>query len=61
MPKARVLIMTSPAPGPWPAVGLTGILLAGPKLDAGAADVFAEIEVERQTDFGREVDLETPA
>jgi hypothetical protein len=41
-------------------VDLTGILLGGPKLDDGAADVFAEIEVERQRDFGREADLETP-
>jgi hypothetical protein len=42
-------------------VDLVGVLLAGPKFDDGAAEVFAEIEVQRQTDFGREVDLETPA
>jgi hypothetical protein len=42
-------------------VHLADILLAGPKFDDGAADVFAEIEVERQTGLGRDVDLETPA
>jgi hypothetical protein len=35
-----------------------GILLGGPKLDDGAADVFAEIEAERKADLGRAVDLE---
>src|SRR6185437_1876492 len=33
------------------------IVLGGPKFD-GTADVFAEIEAERKTDFGRAVDLE---
>src|SRR5258705_7142005 len=41
-----------------PAVDLTGILLGGPKLDDGTADVFAEIEAERKADLGRAVDLE---
>jgi prevent-host-death family protein len=41
-----------------PAVDLAGILLGGPKLDDRAADVFAQIEAERKTDFGREIDLE---
>ena len=41
-----------------PAVDLASILLGGPKLDDGAADVFAEIEAERKADFGRVVDLE---
>jgi prevent-host-death family protein len=41
-----------------PAVDLAGILLSGPRLDEGAAVVFAEIEAERKTDFGRTVDLE---
>jgi hypothetical protein len=50
--------MTSPAPGPE--VDLAGILLGGPKFDDGAADVFAEIEVQCKSDFGREVDLEMP-
>jgi hypothetical protein len=50
--------MTSPDAGHWqireakqrfsemtrPTVDLAGILLGGPKLDDGAADVFAEIE-----------------
>jgi prevent-host-death family protein len=40
-----------------PAVDLASILLGGPKFD-GTADVFAEIEAERKTDFGRAVDLE---
>jgi len=40
------------------AVDLAGILLGGPKLDDGAADVFAEIEAERKADRGRVVDLE---
>ena len=39
------------------AVDLTGILLGGPKLDDSTADVFAEIEAERQADLGRAVDL----
>jgi hypothetical protein len=59
MPKARVLFMTSPDRGPE--VDLASVLLAGPKFDDDVADVFAEIEVERKSDFGREVDLETPA
>ena len=41
-----------------PQVDLAGILLGGPKLDDGTADVFAEIEAERKADFGRVVDLE---
>jgi len=41
-----------------PAVALASILLGGPKLDSGTADVFAEIEAERKTDFGSAVDLE---
>jgi len=40
-----------------PAADLARILLGGPKLDDSAADVFAEIEAERQADFGRVVDL----
>ena len=40
-----------------PAVDLASILLAGPKLDDAAADVFAEIEAERKADFGRVTDL----
>jgi prevent-host-death family protein len=41
-----------------PVVDLASILLGGPKLDAAAADVFAEIEAERKADFGRAVNLE---
>ena len=41
-----------------PTVDLASMLLGGPKLDDGAADVFAEIEAERKADFGRAVDLE---
>ena len=41
-----------------PAVDIANILLGGPKLDNSAADVFAEIEAERQADFGRPIDLE---
>jgi prevent-host-death family protein len=41
-----------------PAASLAGILLGGPKLDEGTADVFAEIEAERQADHGRVVDFE---
>ena len=44
-----------------PAVDLTGVLLGGPKLGGDAADVFAEIEAERKSDFGRVVDLEVGA
>ena len=40
-----------------PAVDLA-ILLGGPKLDDGMADVFAEVEAERKADPGRAVDLE---
>jgi prevent-host-death family protein len=43
------------------AVNLTGILLGGPKLDGDTAEVFAEIEAERQVDLGRTVDLEASA
>jgi len=42
-----------------PAVDLASILLGGPKLGDGAADVFAEIEAGRKADFGRTVDLDT--
>ncbi|HEV2372240.1 MAG TPA: type II toxin-antitoxin system Phd/YefM family antitoxin [Streptosporangiaceae bacterium] len=41
-----------------PRPDLADILLGGPKLDDAAADVFAEIEAERKTDFGRVADLE---
>jgi prevent-host-death family protein len=41
-----------------PTVDLTDVLLRGPKLEDGAADVFAEIEAERKVDFGRAVDFE---
>ena len=41
-----------------PAMDLATILLGGPKLDDSTADVFAEIEAERKTDFGRALDLE---
>ena len=44
-----------------PAVDLASVLLGGPKLDDGVADVFAEIEAERKADFGRAVDLEAGA
>jgi prevent-host-death family protein len=40
------------------AVDLAGLLLGGPKLDDGTADVFTEIEAERKADLGRAVDLE---
>ena len=41
-----------------PALDLASILLGGPKLDAGNADVFAEIEAERKANFGRAVVFE---
>ncbi len=41
-----------------PAADLASILLGGPKLDDGTADVFAEIEAERKADLGRAVDFE---
>ncbi len=41
-----------------PAVDLAGILLGGPKIDNGDAEIFTEIEAERTTDFGRAIDLE---
>ena len=41
-----------------PRVDLASILLGGPKLDDGRADVFEEIEAERKADFGRVIDLE---
>jgi antitoxin Phd len=41
-----------------PSADLAGILLGGPKLDDGSADVFAGIEAERKADLGRAVDLE---
>jgi prevent-host-death family protein len=40
-----------------PTVDLARILLGGPKLDDAAAEVFAEVEAERKTDFGRVIDL----
>jgi hypothetical protein len=40
-----------------PALDLASILLGGPKLDAGNADVFAEIEAERKADLERAVDF----
>jgi prevent-host-death family protein len=39
-----------------PDVDLGGILLGGPKLDS-VTDVFAEIEAERKSDFGRTVNF----
>ena len=44
-----------------PGVDLANVLLGGPKLDEDTAEVFAEIEAERKTDFGRVVDLEAGA
>jgi hypothetical protein len=41
-----------------PSVDLAAVLLGGPKLDDGAADVFAEIEAERKADLWPPVDLE---
>src|ERR1700722_8801800 len=41
-----------------PAADLGSILLGGPKLDDGTADVFAEIEAERKADFGSAVALD---
>lgn len=41
-----------------PEVDLASVLLGGPELDDSTAEVFAEIEAERKTDFGRSVDLE---
>jgi hypothetical protein len=38
-----------------PAVDLASILLGGPKLDDGIADVFGEIEAERKADVTRNV------
>jgi prevent-host-death family protein len=43
------------------AVNLTDVLLGGPKLNDGTAEVFAEIEAERTADLGRPVDLEEHA
>jgi prevent-host-death family protein len=40
-----------------PAVDLVGTLLGGPKSDEAGADVFAEIEAMRKSDFGRVIDL----
>ena len=40
-----------------PAVDLTSVLLDGPKLDQAALDVFAEVQAERKSDFGRDVHL----
>ncbi len=40
-----------------PPADLAGILLSGPKLDGEIAGVFGEIEAERKTDFGREVNF----
>jgi prevent-host-death family protein len=44
-----------------PAADLAGILLGGPKLDDGIADVFGEVEAERKGDLGRAVDFGTDA
>jgi hypothetical protein len=44
-----------------PSADLASILLGGPKLDDGAADVFAEIEAGRESDYGCAVDLEAGA
>jgi prevent-host-death family protein len=41
-----------------PGKDLAGILLGGPKLDDGAAGVFAEVEAGRKAGLGRAVDLE---
>jgi prevent-host-death family protein len=40
-----------------PVVDLAEILLGGPKIDNGDAEVFTEIEAERKADFGRAIDL----
>ena len=40
-----------------PTQDVAAILLGGPKLDDDAAGVFAEVEAEWKTDFGRPVDL----
>lgn len=42
-----------------PTVDLTGLLLGGPKLSDGAVEALAEVEAERKSDFGREIDPET--
>jgi hypothetical protein len=39
-------------------VDLASVLLGGPRLDDGSAEVLAAIEAERKADFGRTVDLE---
>ncbi len=44
-----------------PVVDLAGVLLGGPKVDDGAADVFAEVEAERKADFGRVIGFEAGA
>ena len=44
-----------------PVSDLAGILLGGPKVDDGSADVFAEVEAGRKADFGRAVALEAGA
>jgi prevent-host-death family protein len=41
-----------------PAVDLTGLLLAGPKLRDAAIEQLAEVEAERKSDFGRPADVE---
>jgi prevent-host-death family protein len=41
-----------------PAVDLAGILLGGPKIDNGEAEVFTKIEAERKADYGRAIDLQ---
>jgi prevent-host-death family protein len=41
-----------------PSADLASILLGGPKLGDGTAEVFAEIEAGRKADFGRVIDLE---
>jgi prevent-host-death family protein len=40
-----------------PAVDLARILLGGPKIDNGDAEVFTEIEAEHKAGFGRTIDL----
>jgi prevent-host-death family protein len=39
-----------------PAVDLASVLLGGPKIDDSDAEVFAEIEAERKSDFGRAIE-----
>ena len=41
-----------------PTVDLASILLGGPKLDDGTAQIFEDIDAARKADFGRAIDLE---